>query len=250
STPTALAVIVVIAGALAAAAGALIAVAWRVPEANQALVVTGWRPRVVRRRGTFVWPQVERAARVDMSLHDQTIDVDVTSAEGIAFRAGLECSWQVGADEPAIVEAARHFARRPGLAGRQIEGSMAARGRSAIGALPAAALLDAGVGVDLVGLISAAVGVDVNPLGLVVLSLHVTEIGDVSGYLADLVRPQLARAASDARIAAAEADAAAVEAEQRSWLVQSQPGPAPSGPAPSGQAPRPGRDPGIARSAS
>lgn len=181
-----------------------------------------------------------------MGLHDQTIDVDVTSAEGIAFRISLECSWQVGGDEPAIVDAARHFARRPDMAGHQIEGSMAARARSAIGALPAAALLDAGGGVDLGGLISGAVGGDVTPLGLVVLSLDVTAVGDTSGYLADLVRPHLAQAARDARIAAAEADMAAVQAEQRSQLIQGQ----------AGQAARPvqaglaGRDPGIARSAS
>lgn len=235
----------VIATAPVAAAIALMVVAWRVPAADQALVVTGWRPRVVRRRGTFVFPQLERAVRIGMGLHDQTIDVDVTSAEGIAFRISLECSWQVGGDEPAIVDAARHFARRPDMAGHQIEGSMAARARSAIGALPAAALLDAGAGVDLGGLISGAVAGDVTPLGLVVLSLDVTEIGDASGYLADLVRPHLAQAARDARIAAAEADMAAVQAEQRSQLIQGQ----------AGQAARPvqaglaGRDPGIARSA-
>ncbi|MGI8751770.1 MAG: SPFH domain-containing protein [Acidimicrobiales bacterium] len=230
-----LAVAVVVFGALAAAVLALLAVAWRVPAADEALVVTGWRPRVVRRRGTFVWPQVERAARVDLSLHVQTVDVDLAAAEGIAFRIGLECSWQVGGDETAIVAAARHFFRRPDFAGHQIEGSMAARMRSAIGALPAAALLDAGVGVDLAARIRGAVAADLQPLGLVVVSLDIARIGDTSGYLADLTRPHLARAASDARIATAEADAAAVEAEQRSRLVQDRAA---------------GRDPGIARSAS
>jgi hypothetical protein len=132
------------------------------------------------------------------------------------------------------VDAARHFVRRPELAARQVEGSMAARVRAAIGALPAAALLDAGVGVGLSSRIRAAVTADLEALGLVVVSLDVTRVGDPSGYLADLVRPHLARAASDARIAAAEADEGAVEVEQRSRMVQD----------------RAGRDPGIARSSS
>ena len=256
-----LAVTAAIGGALVAAAVALMVVAWRAPAADQALVVTGWRPRVLRRQGTFVWPPLERAARVDLSLHEQAVDVDLTSAEGIAVRVGLECSWQVGCDEHAIVEAARHFLRRPDLAGHHIEGSMAARARSAIGALPAAALLDAGAGVDLAGLISDAIGADVKPLGLVVVSLDVTEIGDTSGYLADLVRPHLDRAARDARIAAAEADAAAVQAEQRSRRVEGPAGqavrPGPADPADQAVRPGPadsadlaGRNPGIARSAS
>ena len=214
---------------------AVMAGAWRVPAVDQALVVTGWRPRVVRRRGTFVWPALERAARLDLSLHEQSVEVDVTSAEGIAFRVSLECSWQVGGEEEAVVEAARHFFRRPDLAVRQVEGSMAARVRSAIGALPGAALLDAGVGAGLGGRIRHAVTADLQPLGLVVVSLDVTRIGDTAGYLADLARPHLARAASDARIAAAEASApTAVRAEESSPLVQDQAG----------------GDPGVARSAS
>ncbi|MDQ2729300.1 MAG: flotillin family protein, partial [Actinomycetota bacterium] len=62
----------------------------------------------------------------------------------------------------------------------------------------------------------------------------IARIGDTSGYLADLVRPQRARAASDARIAAAEADVAATRAEHSSRPVQD----------------RAGRGPGITRSAS
>ncbi|MDQ2728622.1 MAG: SPFH domain-containing protein, partial [Actinomycetota bacterium] len=169
-----LAALAVIGGALAAAVVAVMAGAWRVPAADEALVITGWRPRVVRRRGTLVWPWLSRAARVDLSLHRQAVDVDLTAAEGIALGVGLECSWRVGDDEPAIVDAARHLFRRPDLAVRQVEGSMAARVRSAVGALPAAALLDAGVGAGLAGRIRELVAADLEPLGLVVVSLEIT----------------------------------------------------------------------------
>jgi uncharacterized membrane protein YqiK len=202
---SALAVVGVVLGAVVIAVVAVVAVAWRVPAADEALVVTGWRPRVVRRRGTFVWPQLERAARVGLDLGEQATDVAVVAAEGIAFGISLVCSWQVGEADPAVVEAARHFLRQPGGAARHVGSSVAARARSAIGALPAAALLDGGVEAGLASRIRAGVAADVEPLGLAVVSLAVTGVHDVSGYLADLGRPQRVRVASDARIAAAAA---------------------------------------------
>jgi uncharacterized membrane protein YqiK len=213
------------------------AAAWRVPAADQALVVTGWRPRVVRRRGTFVWPVLERATRVGLDLSEQATDVDLVAAEGIAFGVGLVCWWRVGDEDPAVVEAARHFSRRSDGAARHVGGSVAARARAAIGALPAAALLDGGVEAGLASGVRAGVAGDLEPLGLVVVSLAVTRIDDVSGYLADLGRPQRARAVSDARIAAAGAAtaeaAAGAAAEATTAAAGAAPGAA-TGPAGAG----------------
>ncbi|MDQ6783113.1 MAG: SPFH domain-containing protein [Actinomycetota bacterium] len=216
--------LVLVAGGFVVAAVVVAAVAWKVPGADEALVVTGWRPRVVRSRGTFVWPLGERAARVDLSLHDLTIDVDLASAEGIALRLFLDGSWQVRGEDRSIGEAARHFVRRPDLAARQVGGSVASGVRAAVGALPAAALLDGGVAAGLAELLAVAVAADLDPLGLTMISLDVTGIDDTAGYLGDLARPQLARAASAARIAAAQADAGAVEAEQRARAVRDRAG--------------------------
>jgi len=208
-------------GAVVAAGAAMVvcfvlAVAWRVPGADEALVVTGRRPRIVRAGGSFVWPRLERCGRVDLSAHLVTMNVDVAAAEGIAFQVAMESSWQVRADDDAIAAAARHFGGRPEgpeMAERQVRGVVAARLRATVGALPGAALAATGVGVGMAATVAAGAGNDLGALGLTLVRLDVTAVADPSGYLADLARPHLARAASQARIASARAEAEAVRVE-------------------------------------
>lgn len=207
--------------ALLGAAVVAAAVAWRVPQADEALVVTGWRTPVVRRQGTFVWAGVQRCCRVDLALHDLRADVEVTASEGIDSMVTLRESWRIRSDEASILDAARHVARQPGLAERQVHGSVAARLRAAVGAAPAAALLDRGGAGDLAATVATGTATDIGAWGTVLDGLAICAVEDRTGYLADLTRPRLAQASSAARIAVAAAEAEAVEAEQRATRAAS-----------------------------
>jgi uncharacterized membrane protein YqiK len=206
--------------AVLCAAGVALAVvgvgwwSWRVPGPDQALVVTGRRPRVVRAYGALVVPGVSRVARIDLGPHPVEVDADGRSAEGIACTVGLRATWRVADGDDAVTRAARHLTACPGLAARQVAEAVAGRARAAVGATPAADLVG-GAAPDRVGrAVAAGVATDLAGLGLSVDLLHVTAIGDPTGHLADLVAPGRARAAAARRIAEAEADAAAVAAER------------------------------------
>jgi uncharacterized membrane protein YqiK len=66
----------------------------------------------------------------------------------------------------------------------------------------------------LTSLTRSSSGSEMEKLGLIVDSLQIQEIDDPSGYITNLGRPHNAAVERDARIAQAQADQAATEAEQ------------------------------------
>jgi uncharacterized membrane protein YqiK len=185
------------AGALALA-GLVAVLSWRVPAAHEALVVTGRRPRVVRRRGALVAPGVARVARVDLAAHPLELGLDARVAEGVACTVTVRGAWQVGAGDRCVEAVARHLPGGTAAAGRQVEEIVAGRVRAAIGAEPGPGLVEGDTAARLAGAASEAAAADLTGLGLELTHLEVVALSDPAGYLDDLVHPVVARAAAAA----------------------------------------------------
>jgi flotillin len=204
--------------------GALFKLMWRVAEPNEALVISGSKHRtegleegmgfrIVTGRGTFVVPGVQAVRKLSLDLNEADLLVECVTQQGIPVKVRGVVIFKVGDDFVSIANAARRFLDQQKFMGERVHNVFAGHLRSIVGGLTVENMIRDRE--RLTGETRAASGAEMEKLGLIIDSLQIHEIEDPTGYIKNLAAPHAAAVQRDARIAQAEADRLATEAEQR-----------------------------------
>ncbi|MEU6231705.1 SPFH domain-containing protein [Kitasatospora sp. NPDC047058] len=216
----------VIAGAVAAVllmGVTLFKLMWRVAEPNEALIISGSKHRtegvgdglgfrIVTGRGTFVTPGLQGVRRLSLDLNEAELNVECVTTQGIPVRVKGVVIFKVGDDQVSIANAARRFLDQQKLISQRVHNVFAGHLRSIVGGLTVEDMIRDRE--RLTGETRAASGLEMEKLGLIIDTLQIQEIIDPTGYIKNLAIPHAAAVQRDARIAQAEADRMATEAEQ------------------------------------
>ncbi|MFI1969900.1 flotillin [Streptomyces cinnamoneus] len=227
-------VIGIVAGVLLAAViivVALFKLMWRVAEPNEALIISGSKHRtdgleegmgfrIVTGRGTLVLPGVQAVRKLSLDLNEADLNVDCVTKQGIPLKVHGVVIFKVGDDFVSIANAARRFLDQQKFMGDRVHNVFAGHLRSIVGGLTVEDMIRDRE--RLTGETRAASGTEMEKLGLIIDSLQIHEIQDPTGYIKNLAAPHAAAVQRDARIAEAEADRLATEAEQQAKARMSQ----------------------------
>jgi flotillin len=217
----------IIAGATVAVALVLIALfklMWRVAEPNEALIISGSKHkmegltegmnfRIVTGRGTLVLPGMQAVRKLSLDLNQTELAVECVTFQGIPLKIRGVVIFKVGDDFVSIANAARRFLGQQKRVSERVHNVFAGHLRSIVGGLTVEDMIRDRE--KLTGQTRAACGTEMEKLGLIVDSLQIHEIEDPTGYIKNLARPHAAAVQRDARIAQAEANRLATEAEQQ-----------------------------------
>ncbi|MFI6938091.1 flotillin family protein [Streptomyces sp. NPDC050418] len=215
---------------LGIAAGALLVAVvlfrsmWRVAEPNEALIISGSKHRteglgegmgfrIVTGRGTLVLPGVQAVRRLSLDLNETELSVECVTHQGIPLKVRGVVIFKVGDDYVSVANAARRFLDQQRLMAERVHNVFAGHLRSIVGGLTVEDMIRDRD--KLTGQTRAACGTEMEKLGLIVDSLQIHEIEDPTGYIQNLAMPHAAAVQRDARIAQAEANRRATEAEQQ-----------------------------------
>lgn len=222
-------VIGVVAGAVLLALAFVVGVfklMWRVAEPNEALIISGSKHRtegleegmgfrIVTGRGTLVLPGVQAVRKLSLDLNETELHVDCVTHQGIPLKVRGVVIFKVGDDFVSIANAARRFLDQQKLMSERVHNVFAGHLRSIVGGLTVEDMIRDRD--KLTGQTRAACGTEMEKLGLIVDSLQIHEIEDPTGYIQNLAAPHAAAVQRDARIAQAESNRLATEAEQQSF---------------------------------
>jgi flotillin len=198
---------------------------WRVAEPNEALIISGLGAhgeassddsrgfKIVVGRGTAVLPGFQTVRRLPLGTKSTGLIVNAVSNQSIPLTVKGIVAFKVGDDQSSIRNAARRFLeQKDELMLSTIHELFAGHLRAIVGGMSVEDMLHNRE--ELTANIRSSLADDLGKLGLVVDSLQIQEIDDESGYIANLGKPQAAAIESKARIAAAQRDQEATEAEQ------------------------------------
>ena len=200
---------------------------WHVPAPNEALLISGSKRhkdatqfRIVTGHGSFVMPIKQRARKLSLALHEAEITEECITNQGIRLNVRAVTAFKVGDDTASIANAARRFLSEQDkmemLVGRVFAGHL----RSIIGGLTVEQIIRER---DRVAQeVKDGSHGEMEKLGIVVDALEIQEIEDASGYISNLAAPHAAAAASQARIAKAQADMQAAEREMAAFAMKAQ----------------------------
>jgi flotillin len=198
---------------------------WRVAEPNEALIISGLGAhgeasaedsrgfKIVVGRGTALIPGFQTVRRLPLGTKSTGLIVNAVSNQSIPLTVKGIVAFKVGDDQGSIRNAARRFLeQKDELMLSTIHELFAGHLRAIVGGMTVEDMLHNRE--ELTANIRSSLADDLGKLGLVVDSLQIQEIDDESGYIANLGKPQAAAIESKARIAAAQRDQEATEAEQ------------------------------------
>ncbi|MFE7168701.1 flotillin family protein [Streptomyces sp. NPDC057616] len=197
---------------------------WRVAEPNEALIISGSKHRteglgegmgfrIVTGRGTLVLPGVQAVRKLSLDLNETELQVDCVTQQGIPLKVRGVVIFKVGDDFVSIANAARRFLDQQKLMSERVHNVFAGHLRSIVGGLTVEDMIRDRE--KLTGQTRAACGTEMEKLGLIVDSLQIHEIEDPTGYIRNLALPHASAVQRDARIAQAESNRLATEAEQQ-----------------------------------
>jgi flotillin len=198
---------------------------YKVAEPNEALIISGWGVRVQREetadsmgfkivtgRGVLVIPGFQTARRLTLDTRGTNLQVTCVTKQGLPVTVRAVVIYKVGDDYASIANAARRFLDQQDGMNSTIHELFSGHLRSIVGGLTIEEMIhnrDA-----LTGEVRGSSANEMIKLGLVVDSLQIQEIEDESGYILNLGKPHAAAVAASARIAEAQRDQEATEAEQ------------------------------------
>jgi uncharacterized membrane protein YqiK len=199
---------------------------WKVAEPNEALIISGLGAhgddtgtsgqrgfKIVVGRGTFVIPGFQTVRRFYLGLRSTGLVVNAVSNQSIPLRVKGVVAFKVADDKSSIANAARRFLEQADeTLIATIHELFAGHLRAIVGGLTVEEMLHNRE--SLTNAIRTSLADDLGKLGLVVDSLQIQEIDDEVGYIQNLGKPQAAEVEARARIAAAQRDKEATEAEQ------------------------------------
>jgi len=175
---------------------------------HEALIVYGLRgTRVVKGRGTVIFPMVENCRQLSLQLmsFDVAPQQDLYTKQGVAVTVEAVAQIKVKSDPESIQTAAEQFltktdVAREGLIRLVMEGHL----RGIIGQLSVEQIVKEP---EMVGdRMRATCADDMSKMGLEVISFTIKEVRDKNEYITNMGRPDIARIKRDADVAAAEAD--------------------------------------------
>jgi uncharacterized membrane protein YqiK len=192
---------------------------YRIPEPNQALVISGAKGgtdgaqfRIVTGHGTFVAPWRSRARILSLDLYEAELEENCVTGQGIPLTVQAVAVFKVADDFQSIANAARRFldqqAQMESLVGQILAGHL----RSIVGGLTVEKIITDRN--SLAQEVKSTSSDEMEKLGLIVDAFQIQEVGDPSGYIKNLAAPHIAEVEKNARIAQAQADQAATEREQ------------------------------------
>ena len=192
---------------------------YRIPEPNQALVISGAKGgtdgaqfRIVTGHGTFVAPWRSRARILSLDLYEAELEENCVTSQGIPLTVQAVAVFKVADDFQSIANAARRFLdqqdQMESLVGQILAGHL----RSIVGGLTVEKIITDRN--SLAQEVKGASSDEMEKLGLIVDAFQIQEVGDPSGYIKNLAAPHIAEVEKNARIAQAQADQAATEREQ------------------------------------
>lgn len=175
---------------------------------HEAIIVYGFRgTRVVKGRGTVIFPMVEtcRGLSLELMSFDVAPKQDLYTQQGVAVTVEAVAQIKVKSDPESILTAAEQFLtkapdEREGLIRLVMEGHL----RGIIGQLRVEELVKQP---EMVGeRMRSTCADDMNKMGLEVISFTIKEVRDKNEYITNMGRPDVARIKRDADVAAAEAE--------------------------------------------
>src|ERR1700722_3641134 len=192
---------------------------YRIPEPNQALVISGAKGgeegsqfRIVTGHGTFVAPWKSRARILSLDLYEAELEENCVTSQGIPLTVQAVAVFKVADDFQSIANAARRFLdqqdQMESLVGQILAGHL----RSIVGSLTVEKIITDRN--SLAQEVKSASSDEMEKLGLVVDAFQIQEVGDPSGYIKNLAAPHIAEVEKNARIRQAQAAQAATEREQ------------------------------------
>jgi flotillin len=175
---------------------------------HEAIIVYGFRgTRVVKGRGTVIFPMVEscRGLSLELMSFDVAPQQDLYTRQGVAVTVEAVAQIKVKSDPESILTAAEQFLTKPpdqreGLIRLVMEGHL----RGIIGQLTVEEIVKQP---EMVGeRMRSTCADDLNKMGLDVISFTIKEVRDKNEYISNMGRPDVARIKRDADVAAAEAE--------------------------------------------
>src|SRR6202167_1371269 len=175
---------------------------------HEALIVYGRKgTRIVKGRGTVIWPVVEsyKSLSLELMSFDVAPQQDLYTRQGVAVTVEAVAQIKVKSDPESIQTAAEQFLtktdqEREGLIRLVMEGHL----RGIIGQLTVEEIVKQP---EMVGdRMRSTCADDMNKMGLEVISFTIKEVRDKNEYIANMGRPDVARIQRDADVATAEAE--------------------------------------------
>jgi flotillin len=175
---------------------------------HEALIVYGFRgTRVVKGRGTIIYPMVESVKGLSLELmsFDVAPQQDLYTKQGVAVTVEAVAQIKVKSDPESIITAAEQFltktdADREALIRLVMEGHL----RGIIGQLTVEQIVKEP---EMVGdRMRSTCAEDMNKMGLEVISFTIKEVRDKNDYISNMGRPDIARIKRDAEMATADAE--------------------------------------------
>jgi flotillin len=175
---------------------------------NEAIIVYGFRgTRVVKGRGTVIFPMVEncRGLSLELMSFDVAPKQDLYTRQGVAVTVEAVAQIKVKSDPESILTAAEQFLTKPpeereGLIRLVMEGHL----RGIIGQLTVEEIVKQP---EMVGdRMRSTCADDMTKMGLEVISFTIKEVRDKNEYISNMGRPDISRIKRDADVATAEAE--------------------------------------------
>src|SRR5512146_2339177 len=187
---------------------AMFAKLFRKAGPHEAIIVYGFRgTRVVKGRGTVIFPMVEncRGLSLELMSFDVAPKQDLYTRQGVAVTVEAVAQIKVKSDPESILTAAEQFLtkssqEREALIRLVMEGHL----RGIIGQLTVEQIVKEPEMVS--DRMRSTCADDMNKMGLEVISFTIKEVRDKNEYITNMGRPDVARIKRDADVASAEAD--------------------------------------------
>jgi flotillin len=203
---------------------------YKVAEPNEALIISGLRAhapkgetadlgfKIVVGKGAFVTPGYQKVRRLSLDIHETELDLTCVTTQGIRVTVKAVVIYKIADDSHSIANAARRFLEQEEQMDVKVHNVFAGHLRSIIGSMTVEDMIRARDKLTAATRESSAN--EMQKLGLTIDSLQIQEIEDDSGYIDNLAKPEAARVAMVARIAQANSDREATEAEQEAEALK------------------------------
>jgi uncharacterized membrane protein YqiK len=200
---------------------------YRVPAPDEAMLISGGHGnseqpfRVVTGHGAFVMPVFRKVRYLTLSMQEAEVGEQCVTKQGIALNVRAVIAFKVGNDPESIINAGQRFLsdqdQMSVLTGRIFAGHL----RSIIGSMTVEEIVTERQ--KLATEVLDGSKAEMATIGLSVDSLQIQSIDDLgAGYIAAMAAPNNAAIQRQAKIAQANADQQAVEAQQASARKQAE----------------------------
>jgi flotillin len=201
---------------------------YRVPAPDEAMLISGGKSgrdgtpfRVVTGHGAFVMPFFRQVRFLTLAMREAEVAEQCVTKQGIALQARAVIAFKVGNDPESIVNAGQRFLsdqdQMSVLTGRIFAGHL----RSIVGSMTVEEIVTERQ--KLATEVLDGSKAEMAKMGLVVDSLQIQSIDDMgAGYIDAMAAPHNAAIQRQAKIAQAQANQMAAEAEQDSQRKQAE----------------------------